>query len=272
MTTECTNEPESIRKEHFVVGAAVNDDETLKSNLAASPLLAGNGLVLVEERGAPSATVAYNKIIESTHQPYLIFAHQDVYLPMSFERQLLNAIQYLNETDPNWAILGIVGKDSDACVAGLAWSNGLGCKVGRRIEKPHTVVSVDELLIVLRRNSGIKFDDALPGFHLYGTDIVLDAVERGFNSYAIDAPVVHNSVTVTHLDDRYVNAYRFMQKKWAHRLPLTTLIVPVSRTLWPIYRSHLSVAKRWLRGLRPVVERHPHPADLAKSFEFEDAP
>ena len=51
------------------------------------------------------------------------------------------------------------------------------------------MVSVDELLIVLRIGSGLRFDERLPGFHLHGTDIVQSALHRGLGAFAIDAPV-----------------------------------------------------------------------------------
>ena len=38
--------------------------------------------------------------------------------------------------------------------------------------------SFDELLIVLRRDSGLRFDEGLPGWHMYGTDIVQTARAR----------------------------------------------------------------------------------------------
>lgn len=56
--------------------------------------------------------------------------------------------------------------------AGLVWSNGLGREVRGVCEMPAQAISFDEVVLILRKDSGIRFDEQLPGFHLYGTDIV----------------------------------------------------------------------------------------------------
>ena len=104
----------------------------------------------------------------------------------------------------------------------------------------------------------------MPGFHLYGTDICRTALQAGRGVYAIDAPVIHNSVPVALLDLGYRQAYRYLQKKWAKELPLSTCVVPVTRTMWPVWRFNLRQMRKG-RFKRPAG----NPVDpAAKSREL----
>ncbi len=62
---------------------------------------------------------------------------------------------------------------------------------------------LDELLLVIRRSSGLSFDDGLPSFHLYGADICLQAQMGGMKSYIITAFCIHNSNGVRYLSLEY---------------------------------------------------------------------
>lgn len=216
-----------------------------------------------------SAPLAYNSILDAAESPYVVLAHQDVYLPANFFKRLFLAIATLNKLAPEWGVLGIIGKDTCGHVVGRVWSNGLQKEVGSCLEGVVPVVSIDELLIVIRRDSGLRFDEGLPGFHLYGTDIVLTALERGFGAYVTDAPVIHNSLPVRRLDASYEAAYRYMQRKWSRRLPLDTLIVSVTGTLWPLRRQRLRALKRKLLRVSYVSQRHLDPAERARELGYE---
>jgi hypothetical protein len=121
---------------------------------------------------------------------------------------------------------------------------------------------------VLRCDSGLRFDPELPGFHLYGTDIVQSALAAGLEAYVFDGPVVHNSLPVTRLDDSYGRAYRHMQRKWTARLPIATTVIPITRSGWPLFRWRL---RHWGRRLRsPVVtQRCATPARRAQELGYE---
>ena len=92
------------------------------------------------------------------------------------------------------------------------------------------VASIDEIVIVLNNRHGLRFDENLPGFHLYAADIVLQAREKGLKTYVFDAPVVHNSRHNPQVFDRhFFAAYRYMRRKWAWQIPLPTCTVPITR-------------------------------------------
>jgi hypothetical protein len=92
------------------------------------------------------------------------------------------------------------------------------------------VQAFDELLIVLRRAPDLRFDERLPGWHMYGTDIVQTARTAGHGAYAEALPCVHNDRCHGALGADFDEAYRFMQRKWAGALPLGTPITRITRS------------------------------------------
>lgn len=246
---------------------ASNNQEVLQNTCLASPDIAsGSNQVIVAERFTYSG-LAYNYGIRKATEPILCFVHQDVYLPQGWQRRLAEAIRVLRDKSPRWAVLGIVGVNGAGQIRGRCWSNGLQRQVGGILPEPISVDSIDELVIVLRRNCGLFFDENLPGFHFYGTDIVQTAKDKGYGAYVFDAPVIHNSLPVVRWGSDIVATYKYMQRKWKHRLPLQTTITTItsdSKLLW----------KHWVQGLLTFRKRTQHsrlldPALKARELGYE---
>lgn len=229
--------------EPLVVAAACSSPEILGANLARSPLL-GAGVALHEEWNAASAAQAYNRALDATTASVVILAHQDVYFPAGWERLLATRIAEVATADPNWGLIGAFGVGLDGAHIGPVWSSSLGMIVGRVPMAPVPVQSFDEMVIVLNRASGLRFDESLPGWHMYGTDIVTQARARGLGAWAVGLPCIHNDRYHEALGPDYVDCYRAMQRKWSARLPLVTPITKISwsglhlrRDLWRARRS-----------------------------------
>jgi len=252
----------------ITLAAAVNDDAVLNQNLLASPLARAEGVELLLQRSFPSASRAYNDALDRATRDVIVFAHQDVYLPDGWERRLADAIDRLASAP--WAVLGVFGVDEPGARRGRCWSTGLGRDLDMRVAQPTPAISLDELLIVVRKSSGVRFDERLPGFHFYGTDIALRARREGLGVFIIDAPVVHNSVPVTSLGGSYAVGYHAMRRLWAERLPLGTCVVPVTRFGVPFARTRLRYALRALRhGADRGTARDPDPASIARRLGYE---
>lgn len=209
----------------FALACASHSAMILSANLARSPLLAN--IPLHVEENAPSAALAYNRALAATTAPIVIFAHHDVYLPSGWDRLLATR---LAELPPDWAVFGSFGIGLDGAHIGPVWSSSLGAIIGRVPMAPIPVQAFDELLIVLNRASGLRFDESLPGWHMYGTDIVQTARAAGFGAYAGALPCIHNDRYHEVLGADFDEAYRFVQRKWATALPIRTPITKVSRT------------------------------------------
>jgi len=171
----------------IVLACASHSEPILAANLGRSPLLAE--VPLHVERDAPSAAIAYNRALAATSAPVVVFAHHDVFLPPGWDSLLAAR---LAELPPDWALFGSFGMGLDGAPIGPVWSSSLGMIVGRVPMTPAPVQAFDELLIVLRRSSGLRFDEALPGWHMYGTDIAQTARAAGQGAYAGALPCIHN--------------------------------------------------------------------------------
>lgn len=252
------------------VVAAVNDERVLTENLALSPLFREQ-ISLWPMRAYSSAGEAYNAGLDAGHSDVLVFAHQDVYLPQPWLQQLFTGMQAVEAIDPDWAVIGVYGVGREGKHVGHCWSSGLNRELGFEFGPPQRVVSIDELVIILRRSSGLRFDEGLPGFHLYGTDIVQAALAKGFGAYVIHAPVVHNSRRVKTLFGAYARAYRYMQRKWRNTLPIQTTVVPVTKFGYPLFRAALRrvVRNRLISRQAPVAATRTSGPVLARRLGYE---
>lgn len=236
--------------DNLQIVAAVNDEDVLERNLMASQIVRESRVTLNCYRGAACASEAYNKGLDETSAAIIVFAHQDVYLPDAWAGQLAQAISRIEQVDPDWGVIGAFGVDLAGRNIGHAWSTGLNAKLGGKFTEPVACRSVDEFVIVLNRKCGVRFDEGLPGFHLYGTDIVLSAAEAGFKSYVADIPVIHNSKPVVGYAGGYSDAWQYMRSKWSPRLPVPTLTVPLTRSGLPLLRARFRLWKSKARRMR----------------------
>jgi hypothetical protein len=228
----------------MAVVAAVNDDECLAQNLAESPMLVENNIPLLVRRGYKSAALAYNDGIDCVDADIVIFAHQDVYFPRGWEKKLLSVIRTLELQGKPWGVLGVVGVDAAGNLVGGAWSNGLQRKIESNFNSPAPVRSFDEIVLILRKNGGLRFD----------------------------GPVIHNSLSIEKLGPSYRAAYHYMQRKWKDELPVHTLILPIVRSGWPLIRNWLREKKKYIvRRFKhmPPRTRHKALSHIAQNLGYE---
>jgi hypothetical protein len=166
--------------------------------------------------------------MKSATSPILVFAHSDVYFPEGWFARLNQEVERLNLLDPDWAVASIFGITASGNAVGRIWDSGLQWTIGRAVTSPVPIVSLDEVVFVVRRGSEMLFDPMVPDFHLYGTDLVLMAERRGKRSYGLDLPLVHNSKPVLRLGPDYVRSYKYMVRKWHDRLPVPTSIATLT--------------------------------------------
>lgn len=238
-------DPDDVLADLCVI-ALVNDDASLAHNLETSDLLTRQGVPLHIERGAASASIGYNAGLDATTAGLVVLAHQDVYFPPGWHVHLARAIADVEQIDPDWAVLAPFGMcaETDAHI-GDVWSTGISRRVGERVSAPRAVQSVDELVIVLRRASGLRFDPALPRYHLYGTDLVQMAWAAGKGAYVAALPVVHNDDFKAALGADFTESYAFVRRKWQAVLPLRTPVLWVTKRGFGLLRYRF---RAW-RGL-----------------------
>lgn len=250
------------------VAAAVNNASVLLNCLKRSPDIASGALILATYEGYRSGAAAYNAAFANADAEILIFAHQDVYLPSGFLDNMLVQIDLLDRLDPDWALAGVAGLDTFGVFQGRTWSSGLGSLLGKRPDAPVAVEALDEMLLFVRVASGLRFDEQLPGFHLYAADAIQIAKARGQRSYVIDTPVIHHSRPVVALDGGYRRAYRYMQRKWRPNLPIPNLVCPITRSLLPLLVRDARIRGKHRGKARPS-EPLDDPSLIARRLGFE---
>jgi hypothetical protein len=190
-------------------------------------------------RGFACAGAAYNAGIHQSAGDILVFVHQDVYLPPEWDRHLAVAISQLSQSDPKWAVLGVFGITRDSRPQGHIYCTGLQKVLDQSFSQPVPCASLDEVVLVLRRSANLTFDEQLPGFHFYGTDICLEAQQRGLNSYIIPAFCIHNTQGLKFLPWAFWQSYLYMRRKWRNHLPLKTPCTNVCWSDFPIVQHPL---------------------------------
>jgi hypothetical protein len=221
----------------FIVAA--NNREILERNLLMSSCLRAphNHEILVQE-GFSSAAEAYNDGLGRSNNELLIFVHQDVFLPEGWISKLNAALRYLEETDPNWGVLGCWGVTKNRHYRGHVYSSGWGI-LGTEFECPEPVQTLDEIVLIFRNSSGLFFDRYLPHFHFYGTDICMRAAKRGMKSYAMSAFCIHNTSQILRLPKEFYLCYSHIRRVWKHDLPIQTTCIRISKSNAEIYRRRL---------------------------------
>jgi hypothetical protein len=251
----------------YSLAAAVNNDVVLSRCLAQSPDL-HRFTTFKAYRGYTSAGRAYNDAIDDSNADVIVFAHQDVYFPAGFYDRLGSAVSEVERIDSNWAVIGLIGVSSEGQLGGEVWSSGIGRVVGESICQPVQADSIDEMVIVLRKASGVRFDAALPGYHLYGLDVVQTARSAGLSSWIVQLPAVHHSKPLLTLDHTYRRAWLYTRNKWRHQLPIRSLICDIEAS--PVHLWTKSLRMRWRsRNLRTRPEPDGSPVNIAVRLGWE---
>jgi glycosyl transferase family 2 len=243
--------------------SAVNDERVLNSCLLNSPGIRSASEVILQ-RNYSSAADAYNAAIEKANTDFLVFVHQDVYLPEGWIDSVQNAVESLSKKDSNWGVLGIWGTVdySEQPVGYLYWTGDLGWE--EPFEGAKEVTTLDEAVLIMRKSSGITFDPQLPSYHLYATDICMEARCRGKKCYSISAFCIHNTNTNSGklLPREFWRCYLVMRRKWKAKLPIVTPCTEVSFWCWPILRWHLVFFRDWVLGRHKKLARAQDPEKL----------
>jgi hypothetical protein len=160
-----------------------------------------------------SAPAALNFGIERSVHDIVVCIHQDVVLPEEWVEKLHEQIKIID--NPEWGVIGTFGVDTKGYWAGNIKDPHNNPKMG---ELPRIVQSLDEHCLIIRKSSGLRFDEKLGGFHMYGADICLQAMVKGLMCYAVDDRLEHLSGGLIS-DDFRMMAEKFSQK-WQNRAPL----------------------------------------------------
>ena len=246
-----------------IVVAVHNDEAVLHSTLLRSPILSQPNRLMCQ-RNFPTVGAAYNAAINECDDEYLVFVHPDVYLPCTWHDDFERSISWLQENDPNWGVLGLFGVASDGSRHGFTFSTGIGSFLGIPFSQPREIRTVDEFVFILRRESGLAFDQNLPTAqnHFAATDLCLAAKQRNMRSYVIPCFALHNSNRWSFLPFNFWKSYLYIRKKWRSELPVEAPYATLTVGCRPMFSSIFkSLFKRRSANLR-VATRVDDPSAL----------
>ena len=237
--------------------SATNNDTILNSCLLSSPDVRQASNLLLQ-RGFFNAAEAYNSAIAEAKTDLLVFAHQDAYFPEGWMLKVQAAIKKLAETDPNWGVLGVFGVKLSAGDAGFIYDGAWNRILGDEFQGGREVDSLDEVVLIMRKSSGLRFDPKISDFHMYGTDICQEAKRQGKRCYAIAAFCIHNTNQYRMLPWQFWLAYLKMRRKWMACLPIKTTCIEITFWCWPVLRWNL------VRAINLITGRDASPARRVK--------
>ena len=207
-----------------------SDDAVLQANVLSSPCLhQGCPHEFTVIKNCPSAADGLNRGLERARHEWVVCLHQDVVLSEGWDRCLANQ---LREAERQFGTIGVAGvygvgeampprePGGAFSAARTGWVVDRGRVLRDGPELPARVTTLDELLLVVRRDAGLRFDPAL-GFHLYGADICLQAHERGLAVVALEALCHHNSRSVA-LPEAFFASAEVFARKWSQGMPVAT--------------------------------------------------
>jgi hypothetical protein len=219
----------------FVVRST--DDAIMRTNLLASPCLQRpSPHQVIAIRNAPSAAAGLNAGIARASHDLVVCLHQDVFLPAGWDRLATNQYRLAEREVGPIGVAGVYGVGAVRPYPGSTnafAAERIGCVVdrGRTLSEgpalPAPVATLDELVLIVRRDTPLRFDPEL-GFHLYGADLCLQARELGMVVVALGAPCHHRSRSIG-LPGAFFGSAEAFARKWAHRLPIATPCVVFDR-------------------------------------------
>jgi Glycosyltransferase like family len=251
----------------ITLAVAVNDRVVLEANLLASPALgeSSDQQILLQQEYS-SAAQAYNHAIDQSTNDLMVFLHQDMYLPAGWFARLAICIAQLDRKDSSWGVAGCWGTTRTGAGFGHVYSPGVEV-LGGRFDDPEQVQALDEIVLVMRRSRGLRFDEGLGHFHFYGADLCLQAQARGMRAYAISDFCIHNANYQLVLPREFYDGYRYMKRKWRAQLPVHTPCVRISRFDRDLRERKMQEFFRRVRGRLIGQFRSQDPAGLYERLQ-----
>jgi hypothetical protein len=147
----------------------------------------------------------------------------------------------------------------------MYWT-GIDQPRGGHFDGGREVETLDEVILIFRKSSNLRFDPMLPGYHMYGADICLEAQSRGRKNYAVSALCIHNTNTYVMFPAAFWKSYWFVRKKWRSRLPIQTSCIEITRWGWPAIRANVVRAGSLARGRLKKVNRAADPSEVYRKI------
>jgi hypothetical protein len=168
-----------------------------------------------------SAAQAFQYALTCTAASWILFCHQDVFFPEGSGAAIQAILAEIPAADAMHTILGFCGMQLNQ--HGYPVGAGTVLDRGHLLDWPgsNAAISVDEFAIVLHRDCQYKIDPQL-GWHLWGTDLCLQAMARGRYARIVRVVLHHNSTLHRPPEEFHVSGLRLV-RKYPHLKAIHTL-------------------------------------------------
>lgn len=186
--------------------------------------------IAIDNRGANrfDGYSALRAVLPEIRGEHILFTHDDIELIDEGIEELSRVLSELSARDPNWMVAGNAGLSTPARgrrVRSLCHIRDPHGKF-RPVSEPVRVQSLDENFLVLRRDRLVLPSVDIGGFHLFATDLCLQAEFAGGGAYVIPFLLRHHSAGSASPEFDRVRA-RFIEK-YAPYLGSRVLETPVT--------------------------------------------
>lgn len=173
---------------------AVSNVQVLSQYLLASPDFDTQDPPVHLIIGAETAASAFNSLANQLNgvTDWLVWVHQDVFLPHGWISLFCQSLRDAQQRWPDLAVAGVYGTTPDHKHVGEVVDRGLLLRGNSVL--PAIAHGLDELLVAVRLDTGLRMDSALC-WDFYASDLALQASESGFKAAVIFAPCEHWSGT-----------------------------------------------------------------------------
>lgn len=209
---------------NFAVVVPTTRETQLRLNVEASPGLREVDARVISVRRAASPADALARAREHVNEDWVLLCHQDVYFAPSFGHRLAALLDAVPAEERRRTLIGFAGigvnREREAYEQA-----GFVIDRGHRFDRPASdaAVSIDELALVLPRESLLQIDPAL-GWHLWATDLCLQAIcTQRFFPRIVRLPLFHNSLTDYTLPAAFHDSARVLAAKHPEFGPIHTL-------------------------------------------------
>ena len=202
-------------------------------NIARSPGLKEIGAEIVTVQGADSAAAAYTLGTQKARHAWHLIAHQDVYFPVGSGLALARQLGALEAAGRTRAPVGFAGLAASGNADGSVRHAGM--VIDRTTLFSHrgsdAALSIDEFAVALHRDAAVNIDAEL-GWHLWGTDLCLQAMAGGNPRDAatiLETPLFHNSTTAWSLPEAFNASAQKLLDKYPQLARIPTLCGELQR-------------------------------------------
>jgi len=204
-------------------------------------------------RNNTDAYQGINLFLKHAKGKYIIVCHQDILINKDRVEDLDNRLSELDKIDKKWAICGNAGAAGpNHIVYHISYPDDIFKNKGRF---PLKVSALDENFLVIKNTARLAQSDDLSGFHMYGSDLCLNAESRGFNSYVIAFNLTHKSYgnrdqSFYEIKKQLITKYnRFFRNRWI-QTPSTVFFLSGSSFRW-LYANPISLfIVRMINGVK----------------------